>query len=299
MHSACRCWIAHGAVSTPAPGRSRFQQALFDNFKKNSERYRDYEVIAKFIRLAIPARWRPIGYLEHLVRSRTGGRIPKGPFAGMRYIHTAFGSAYVPKLLGIYERELNPFIEQACALNFPLIVDVGAAEGYYAVGMALRNPDARVIAFEMEQKGRAALKEMAELNNVTSRVEIRARCKRPDLAQILATSDRALILCDAEGDEETLLDPETIPMLAHTHLLVEVHEFVSAGIAERVMKRFAATHKIRRIWQEDRHRSDLPFATLGTTLLPRFYLDWSVSEWRPERMSWLWMEPRTVNAPAA
>src|ERR1700676_177840 len=99
---------------------------LFANFKRNLGRYRDYEMTAEFIRAVIPARWRPIGYLEHLVRSRTGGRIPTGPFAGMRYIDNAFGSASGPKLLGIYERELNPFIEQACAQNFPLIVDVGA-----------------------------------------------------------------------------------------------------------------------------------------------------------------------------
>src|SRR5438128_2544282 len=116
----------------------------------------------------------------------------------MRYILGSVGSAYVPKLLGIYERELNPYVEQACLLNFPLIIDVGAAEGYYAIGMALRNPNARVIAFEMEQKGRAALQEMAELNNVMSRVEIRGKCAPEDLAQILATSDRALIFCDAE-----------------------------------------------------------------------------------------------------
>lgn len=266
------------------------------NFKRNLGRYRDYDVTAEFIRSVIPARWRPIGYLERLVRSRTGGRIPKGPFAGMRYIQNAFGSAYVPKLLGIYERELNPFIEQVCAQNFPLIVDVGAAEGYYAIGMALRNPDARVVAFEMEQKGRAALEEMAKLNGVLSRVEIRGKCKPEDLAQLLAASGRVLILCDVEGDEEILLDPEAIPALAHAPLLVEMHEFISFGISERVTKRFAATHTVRRIWQEDRHRSDFPFATLATRLLPRSYLDWSVNEWRPERMSWLWMEPRTPDA---
>jgi hypothetical protein len=269
---------------------------LFANLKRNLGRYRDYEVTSEFIRSVIPARWRPIGYLEHLVRSRTGGRIPKGPFAGMRYIDNAFGSAYVPKLLGIYERELNPFIEQACAQNFPLIVDVGAAEGYYAIGMALRNPDARMVAFEMEQKGRAALEEMAKLNGVLSRVEIRGKCKPEDLAQLLAASGRALILCDVEGDEEILLDPEAIPSLAHARLLVEMHEFISLGISERVTQRFAATHTVRRIWQEDRHRSDFPFATLATRLLPRSYLDWSVNEWRPERMSWLWMEPRIPNA---
>ena len=77
----------------------------------------------------------------------------------MRCIGNAAGNAHIhiPKLLGVYERELNPYIEQACALNFPLIVDVGAAEGYYAVGMALRNPSARVIAFEMDARAREAL----------------------------------------------------------------------------------------------------------------------------------------------
>ncbi len=70
-------------------------------------------VIAKLIRTIVPARFRPIGYLEHLVRTRTNGRVRAGPFSGMRYIHSSVGSAYLPKLLGIYERELNPFIKQA------------------------------------------------------------------------------------------------------------------------------------------------------------------------------------------
>ena len=249
-------------------------------------------MIAKVLRAIIPARFRPIGYLEHVVRSRTGGRIPKGPFAGMRYINNAFGSAYVPKLLGIYERELNDCIEHACALSFPLIIDIGAAEGYYAIGMALRNPGARVIAFEMEQKGRAALKEMAQLNDVTLRVDIHDKCNPDDLARALAGADRALILCDAESDEETLLNTKAIPALVRAHLLVEMHEFISHGISERVAERFAITHKVRRIWQESRHRNEMPYRTFGTTLLPRRYLDWAVSEWRPEKMSWLWIEPR-------
>lgn len=70
------------------------------------------------------------------------------------------------KLLGTYEREVNQCIEQACALNFPLIVDIGAAEAYYAVGLAGRNPDARVIAFETEKRRKAALRQMKQLNQV-------------------------------------------------------------------------------------------------------------------------------------
>jgi hypothetical protein len=248
-------------------------------------------VIAKLIRTIVPARFRPIGYLEHLVRNRTNGRVRAGPFIGMRYIHSSVGSAYVPKLLGIYERELNDVIERACALNFPLIVDIGAAEGYYAVGMALRYPNARIVAFEMEERGRRAMEEMTKINGVAARIEIRGKCDSENLKTVLADAQCSLIICDAEGSEETLLQPGAIPAMSRSYLLVEMHEFISAGITDRVTKRFAPTHKVRRIWQEDRHRSEFPFTTLGTKLLPRSYLDWAVNEWRPERMSWLWMEP--------
>jgi hypothetical protein len=172
-------------------------------------------VIAKILRAILPARLRLSGYLENLVRTHTDGRIRCGPFTGMRYNAGADGGAriHIPKLLGIYERELNEYIERACALNFSLIVDIGAAEGYYAVGMALRNPKARMIAFEMESTSRAALAESVRLNDVADRVEIRGRCEPDNLERVLATESRPLVICDAEGHESVLLDPTTAPSL--------------------------------------------------------------------------------------
>ena len=256
-------------------------------------------MIAKILRAIIPASFRPIRYLENLVYRRVGGRIPQGPFSGMRYIRNSVGSAYVPKLLGIYERELNDYVEEACASKFPLIVDIGAAEGYYAVGMSLRNPNASIIAFEMEERGRRALQEMATLNGVGSRIQVREKCGCADLRAALGYSDRALVICDVEGDEEKLLDPASVPALARTQLLVETHDFVSRGVTKRLIERFTLTHKVRCIWQEARNQKEMPYRTLVTALLPRRYLNWAVSEWRPEKMSWLWMEPRTsANATA-
>ena len=248
-------------------------------------------MIADLIRRLIPKRFRPIGYIEHLVAGRTGGRVNRGPFAGMKYISAAVGSAYVPKLLGIYERELAQTIEGACACRFTLIIDIGAAEGYYAVGLALRNREARVVAFEMERKGRQALKEMLRINHVDSRVEIRGKCELGDLEIILQNEPRSLILCDVEGDEEILLNPAAVPELSRAHLLVEMHDFIHPGITERMIRRFKATHVVERIWQVPRSRAEMPWRTLGTALLPRRYLDWAVSEWRPVKMSWLWMKP--------
>jgi hypothetical protein len=170
-------------------------------------------------------------------------------------------------------------------------VDIGAAEGYYAVGFARRLPRARIIAFEMEPRGQTALHEMALLNSVSDRIEVRGKCEASDLAAVLKQDAGPVVICDVEGYEQCLLDPKTVPALARTTILVELHEFLVPKIAETLTDRFATTHRITRVWQEPRTRAEFPWRTMGTSLLPRSYLDWAVSEWRPARMAWLWMLP--------
>jgi hypothetical protein len=250
---------------------------------------------AKALRRVVPTRCRPIGYLDHLARKRTAGLVHAGPFAGMRYVDRSVGSCFIPKLLGTYERELATKIEWICRRQPVLVVDVGAAEGYYAVGLAMRIPRARIIAFELDETGQAALRRMAELNGVADRLTVHGRCAPADLAAALGGHPRPVVICDVEGDE-ALLDPERVPALRAAVVLVETHEFVRRGITDELCRRFASSHHVERIWQEPRSRAEFPWRTLGTMALPVSYLDWAVSEWRPERMSWLWMSPRSIDA---
>ncbi len=218
-------------------------------------------------------------------------RVLAGPFRGMRYIDTSFYSAYIPKLAGLYEKELAMVVETACERRLNPIVDIGAAEGYFAVGFALRNPDAHVIAFEMQEGGRTALNEMITLNDVRERVQVRAKCEPADLQTVLGCAARPLVVCDVEGYELMLLNPAAVPALTNAHILVELHDFIEPGLAETLESRFSGTHRLTRIWQVDRSPDEFPFSTVYTRLLPTSYLAWAVSEWRPERMSWFWMEP--------
>jgi hypothetical protein len=143
----------------------------------------------------------------------------------------------------------------------------------------------------MEPIGQNALREMAALNGVSARIEIRGKCEPADLAAALGGEPDAVVVCDVEGYEEKLLDPIAVPALLHTAILVELHDFIIPQITETLKQRFGRTHRITHVWQEPRAISDFPWRTLGTSLLPKSYLEWSVSEWRPVRMAWLWLQP--------
>ncbi len=172
-------------------------------------------------------------------------------------------------------------------------MDIGAAEGYYAVGLAIRNPSSRVIAFEMEPQGRASLRKMAEENNVQTRIDIRGKCEARDLEAVLKDFPSPLLICDVEGYERELLDPLKSPSLCRADILVELHDFITPGVTDLLMARFESTHHLQLIHQEPRSWDEFPWRTLTTSLLPRSYHDWAVSEWRPVPMSWFYMRSRT------
>jgi predicted O-methyltransferase YrrM len=246
--------------------------------------------MAKVVTYLVPSRLQPWWYIMNLAASKTHGTVQSGPFRGMRHIGRSYLSALTPKLLGIYERELRDCIEEAITFPFQTVLDIGAAEGYYAVGLALRMRDTRVIAFEMDPSARELLMRMVELNGVESRVAIKELCTSRDLAATLKTSGLTLVICDAEGGEALLLDPIRVPELEACHILVELHDYLVGGVSEEIRDRFTTTHSITQICQEVRDRSEFPYQTLYTKVIPSC-LDLGVSEFRPAKMAWYWMRP--------
>ena len=179
-----------------------------------------------------------------------------GPFEGMKYGPTkAFCSAYYPKLLGVYESELNNIVTNAVAKNYSTIVDVGAADGYYAVGFAMKNPQAKVIAYEMDARARTELKKLIESNGVAKRVEIRTKCEPDDLLSL--RDERGLIIMDCEGYEDCLLNPQVIHHLKSWDFIIETHDGLVPEITERLSNDFALTHKVISIEViHDRNKAD-------------------------------------------
>jgi hypothetical protein len=90
------------------------------------------------------------------------------------------------------------------------------------------------------------------------------------------------------------MNPQVIAGLRRASILVELHDFIIPGISKELASRFSRSHWVEEICQTDRDAREYPFRSLYLRLLPQRYLRWAVSEWRPSRMTWFWMQPREV-----
>lgn len=248
-------------------------------------------MVSTIAKLLCPSWLRPGRIVKNAIFRRSPLSVLSGPFAGMEFFPE--GAVPAKYLLGTYESELHRVIETLCRYPFDTIVDVGAGTGYYAVGLALRNPLARIIAFEPERKHRDSIVRTALVNNVETRIDVRGACDPMSLADALSPGVRCLLFMDCEGSEGVLLDPVSLPRLKDCHIVVELHDFVDRGIAGRVTERFRNTHSMNEIWSQKRRQGDFPVKLYGC--VPQAFFKgaclYYMDEQRPEPMRWLFLEP--------
>jgi hypothetical protein len=182
----------------------------------------------------------PYGRLTKRLGESLGWRVAGGPFTGMRYVNRDPAHRPTTKLLGSYESELHDALAEAIAAGPRRIVNIGCAEGYYAAGMALALPGTEVLAYDLSPHAREECAETVAENGVGSRVSVLEHCRHADLAN---TPEGTLVLCDIEGGECELLDPAAAPGLRTATLIVELHDFLTPGVTEQVLARFAGTHR--------------------------------------------------------
>ena len=178
-------------------------------------------------------------------KNEYGLQVIYGPFAGMKYPSLeSYGSKLMPKLIGTYENELHHIIDDLHKRKeYNIIFDIGAAEGYYAVGLAKTFPRSKVMAFETSDKARKLIKAMAAVNDVSSSIQIEGECRVESFKNYLDEKN-GLIICDCEGLELELLDPAKIPNLINYDIIVELHDYSSGGytVTEIMKSRFEKSH---------------------------------------------------------
>jgi ribosomal protein L11 methylase PrmA len=195
--------------------------------------------------------------------------------------------------VGSYERELHRVIEDLAGQKFSCIVDVGCAEGYYAVGFAMRVPQASVLAFDTDPRARSLCLEMAQLNGVAERVQVGGLCDEQTLLS-LPLGTRALVISDCEGYELALFSTRVAGALAQHTFLIEVHDYVDEELGEKLKRRFEPTHHLEIFESIDDRRKvngydNAALAPYDTSMRRRL-----LTERRAWIMQWFLLTPRVA-----
>jgi hypothetical protein len=251
----------------------------------------------KLIKLLLPNSLYPSNFITKYIEKATQQKVVAGPFEGMKYINKSHGSCYLPKLLGTYEKDLYPIIDKHIVQKCDIVIDIGAAEGYYAIGLAKMPSIEKVIAFEAVESSREMLKEMAVLNEVMDKLVINGSCHPNLLSDVLHQyhAKNIFLIIDVEGYERILLDPVSNPLLKGLPILLEIHDYIYSDISAIIKSRFENSHYIQVIHETKREKSDYTI-TIPAIISRVFnkWLIWAIREHRPVNMYWFLMIPRKV-----
>lgn len=239
--------------------------------------------------LRLLSKWRSV-LIQNTLLQHQGTVVMDGPLRGLDFLPQSAEGCHIAKLLGCYEQPLLPYIEQAIQANYPTLLNIGCAEGYYAVGMARRMSGTQVLAFDLNPKAQEVCTALVAKNGVADRVTVGALFKPEDFASY--AGQRVLVLCDIEGAERDLLDPVKAPALAGMDLIVESHECLVPGITKLLIERFSATHAITVV--EDNGQRQLTNAPAWLNNLAHLDQLLATWEWRSGPTPWLVMKAKAA-----
>lgn len=155
--------------------------------------------------------------------------------------------------------------------------------------MAKRMPNTQVLAHDLNPKAQEISAALAQKNSVSDRVTIGGLFSPEDFAA--HAGQDVLLMCDIEGAERELLDPEAAPALKSMDIIVESHECLIPGITQLLIDRFKATHQITLV-QDDGQRQLVkpPQWFINLAHLDQLLATW---EWRSGPTPWLVMKPKS------
>jgi hypothetical protein len=215
-----------------------------------------------------------------------------GPFKGLRLINENTFLSY-NAILGSIEFELHSVVQEIIDSRFDTIINIGASEGYYSVGFALKSPGTNLIAYEYETNHQKRLLQNAKLNGVQDSVKILGLFDQDALESLnLLDGKRYCLFCDCEGYEREILNEKNHHMFLNTDILVEIHDIFYPGISEQIRSVFKESHSIEVIDTVDDLNRPEVYGKSIPELKGVHYNTQKVimSENRGQPMQWFWMK---------
>lgn len=221
--------------------------------------------------------------------TKTEGVVQYGLFSGLRLTQeNSWGTDTSSMLLGTYELEIQELLKRSELTKYDAFIDVGCANGYYAVGLARIWPGFSIYAYDISEAAQTVTRMAAELNGVSDRLEVKGCCDHRELEECLSGAMNPLVMIDIEGGERELVDPQIVPALSRADLVVECHDRGVGDITQLLSDRLRATHVVEIISRMGRNPASYP----ELIELPDLHSAVILCEMRVKSSHWLWCRKR-------
>ena len=197
---------------------------LFKSIKKDGAVWTISRIFLKVFKEPNEIQKSKIKILNHLIKIH-GYKVAYGELKGMKLGKNNFWSKndLITHILGVYEGHILSQLILFSKQSESVFIDIGAADGYFAVGMAYGNYFKKIHAFEIENSARENIKKNAENNFCSDKIEIYKEANYNSLKKIIEDYKSAVILIDIEGGEFELLNNEVINLFRNCNLIIELH----------------------------------------------------------------------------
>ena len=271
------------------------------SLKKYIESYKRYGILNTvkelFSKIGIKVKlhdriWKKRIYLSRKINELCNGEVIDGVYKGAKFIYSSDYFITKPAhLLGCYEKEVQQAIYNLSKENnLKHFINVGAGEGYHAIGTKVANLFENSISFELDKKNRDIIKKNFNLNKIFNGFEVFSKADLDFLKNIEKKIEfaKSLFLFDIEGDEFIILDKNNLNIIKNSYLIIELHHFYSTDDkVEKLQKELKQYFNISFFKTESRKFSNFE-------ILNKFNDDekWlMMSESRPSTMRWIVCEP--------
>lgn len=165
--------------------------------------------------------------VSKMIYNEYQGVVQNGIFKGLKLTHDTNTSAGVlgSKVLGFYE---NIVMENILSrAPFHNIINLGSADGYFAIGMLIKKLANRAICFEITESGRKSIEKNALLNHCSEKLNIFGKADSEFHKKIKDSGldlTNSLIICDIEGGEFEYIQVDMFTQFKNTTWVIELHD---------------------------------------------------------------------------
>lgn len=191
-------------------------------------------------------------FLSNKLNKEFNGIIRYGPFKDFRFVDKSWWGTTDrgSMLLGLYEQEVLKSL-QNIPEKYEIFIDLGAADGYYGIGVLINGLFKKSYCYEMSSEGQKTIEKNAKLNNCLDKIEIRGFADKDFYHQLSPYEiDTSVLFVDIEGGEFDLLDKNLLKNFSKSIIFIEIHDWVlkernrSLDEFENLIKEFFSIKKL-------------------------------------------------------